>query len=81
MAYPTRQPDTPTKDPRRTMTIRLEPGMTVLFTGDSVTDCERREDSHGHLGFGYVSAIAKSSRAAGATIVNTGNGGDRIVDL
>jgi len=63
------------------MTIRLGPGTTVFFTGDSVTDCEWREDSQGHLGFGYVSAIAKSPRAAGATIVNTGNGGDRIIDL
>lgn len=63
------------------MTIQLEPGTTILFTGDSVTDCERRADSRGHFGFGYVRAIAESSRAAGTTIINTGNGGDRIVDL
>jgi lysophospholipase L1-like esterase len=63
------------------MTIQLEPGTTILFTGDSVTDCERRADSRGHLGFGYVRAIAESPRAVGTTIINTGNGGDRIVDL
>jgi acyl-CoA thioesterase-1 len=63
------------------MTIQLEPGTTILFTGDSVTDCGRREDTRGHLGFGYVRAVAESPRTEGATIVNTGIGGDRIVDL
>jgi acyl-CoA thioesterase I len=63
------------------MTIVLHASTTILFTGDSVTDCERREDARGHLGFGYVRAIADSPRRAGATIVNTGNGGDRVVDL
>lgn len=66
---------------RRTMTFQLEPGTTILFTGDSITDCERSKDSRGHLGFGYVRVIAESPRAAFATIINTGNGGDRIVDL
>ena len=63
------------------MIFPLEPGTTILFVGDSVTDCERREDARGHLGFGYVRVIAESPRAAAATIVNTGNGGDRIGDL
>ena len=39
------------------------------------------EDARGHLGFGYVRVIAESPRAAPATIVNTGTGGDRIGDL
>jgi acyl-CoA thioesterase I len=63
------------------MTILLDPSTTVLFAGDSVTDCERREDARGHLGDGYVRAIAESPRRAGAAIVNTGNSGDRVVDL
>ncbi len=60
-----------------------EPGesRTVLFTGDSVTDCGRRGDHDGHLGFGYVRNIAGSGWATGRTIVNTGIGGDRMVDL
>jgi acyl-CoA thioesterase-1 len=65
---------------RRTDTLRLERA-TIVFTGDSVTDCGRRQDPRGHLGQGYVRAIAESPRAAGATAVNTGTGGDRILDL
>ena len=38
--------------PGRTITIRLEPGSTILFIGDSVTDCGRRDDTRGHLGLG-----------------------------
>jgi lysophospholipase L1-like esterase len=39
------------------MTITLRPGSTVMFTGDSITDCQRRESEHG-LGFGYPLRIA-----------------------
>ncbi|MDJ0323766.1 SGNH/GDSL hydrolase family protein [Cryobacterium sp. PH31-AA6] len=53
----------------------------VLFTGDSVTDCGRREDHDGHLGFGYVRNIAGSGWATGRRVVNTGIGGNRMVDL
>jgi len=53
----------------------------VLFTGDSVTDCGRREDHDGHLGSGYVRNIAGSGWAAGRRVVNTGINGNRMVDL
>ncbi len=53
----------------------------VLFTGDSVTDCGRREDHDGHLGFGYVRNIAGSGWASGRRVVNTGISGNRMVDL
>ena len=66
---------------RRTATLRLDCGATIVFTGDSVTDCGRRQDPRGHLGHGYVRVIAQSPRAAGVSAVNTGTGGDRIVDL
>jgi len=66
---------------RSAITIPLEPGSTILFTGDSVTDCGRRQDAPAHLGFGYVRGVAESPRVAGATIVNTGTSGNRIVDL
>jgi acyl-CoA thioesterase-1 len=53
----------------------------VLFTGDSVTDCGRREDHDGHLGFGYVRNIAGSGWATGRRVVNTGINGNRMLDL
>lgn len=39
------------------MTIALRPGSTVMFTGDSITDCQRL-DSDERLGFGYPLRIA-----------------------
>ena len=39
------------------MTITLRPGSTVMFTGDSATDCQRLESEDG-LGFGYPPRIA-----------------------
>jgi len=69
------------EEPRRTATDSLEPGATILFTGDSVTDSGRREDTRGQLGLGYVRAVAESLQAMAATIVNTGISGDRIGDL
>lgn len=67
------------------MSLTISGGQTLLFTGDSVTDCGRRDDADGQLGFGYVRAIAGSVAAStvldGVQIVNTGVGGDRVVDL
>lgn len=53
---------------------------TILFTGDSVTDCGRREDVDG-LGDGYVRLVAASARTGGARILNTGISGNRVRDL
>lgn len=39
------------------MTITLRPGSTVMFSGDSITDCQRLESEDG-LGFGYPLRIA-----------------------
>ncbi|MGW8975153.1 SGNH/GDSL hydrolase family protein [Streptomyces platensis] len=39
------------------MTIIVRPGSTVMFTGDSITDCQRLESEDG-LGFGYPLRIA-----------------------
>ncbi|BCY07897.1 SGNH/GDSL hydrolase family protein [Actinoplanes sp. L3-i22] len=52
-------------------------GITVVCTGDSVTDCGRREDPEG-LGDGYVRLVAA---AVGARVINTGVGGDLSSDL
>ncbi|MFC0673452.1 SGNH/GDSL hydrolase family protein [Brachybacterium hainanense] len=55
---------------------------TLLFIGDSITDCGRREDPQ-HLGFGYVRLIAEHYAAyePATTVINTGIGGDRVKDL
>lgn len=65
------------------MTPDLHPGTRILFTGDSITDCGRREPGSSPLGGGYVRMIAEelAARAPGLTIVNTGISGNRVVDL
>jgi acyl-CoA thioesterase-1 len=55
-------------------------GSSVLFAGDSVTDCGRREDPRG-LGDGYVNVLASQLAPHGVTVTNVGIGGDRVVDL
>ncbi|MEO3746397.1 SGNH/GDSL hydrolase family protein [Plantactinospora sp. B5E13] len=52
---------------------------TILFVGDSVTDCGRRDDPAG-LGDGYVREIADTLGGA-ASVVNRGISGDRSRDL
>lgn len=54
----------------------------LLFLGDSITDCDRREDPEG-LGHGYVRLVAERLRATepGARVINRGIGGDRVRDL
>lgn len=55
-------------------------GIVVVCTGDSVTDCGRREDPAG-LGDGYVRRLASSARMDSARVINTGIGGDLSADL
>lgn len=62
------------------MPLTLTPGQTLLFTGDSVTDCGRRDDADG-LGSGYVRDIVASGALDGVSVINTGIGGNRVVDL
>jgi lysophospholipase L1-like esterase len=56
--------------------------LTVLFIGDSVTDCGRRDDEDG-LGDGYVRLIEQAFAAGGtpATVLNRGISGNRVRDL
>lgn len=61
---------------------------TLLFTGDSITDCGRSRDANAvnvGLGDGYVlltAAMLLTDRpAAGLRILNRGISGNRIVDL
>lgn len=60
--------------------ILLDPRRTVVFAGDSVTDCGRRTDPDG-LGDGYVRKVYDDLGAGRPTIVNAGISGNRAVDL
>jgi acyl-CoA thioesterase-1 len=51
----------------------------ILFIGDSVTDCGRREDAPDFLGDGYVRVIA--DRLPDRRVINAGISGNRVVDL
>ncbi|MEI5101229.1 SGNH/GDSL hydrolase family protein [Streptomyces sp. PmtG] len=66
------------------MTISLRPGSTVMFTGDSITDCQRLESEDG-LGFGYPLRIAGEwgfrHPDRPVTWLNTGIGGHKVRDL
>ncbi|MFE2552010.1 SGNH/GDSL hydrolase family protein [Streptomyces sp. NPDC059355] len=66
------------------MTITLRPGSTVMFTGDSITDCRRLESEDG-LGFGYPLRIAGEwglrHPDRPVTWLNTGTGGNKVRDL
>ncbi len=51
----------------------------LVFIGDSVTDCGRRDDAPDYLGDGYVRLIA--GRLPDRRVVNVGISGNRVVDL
>jgi lysophospholipase L1-like esterase len=64
------------------MSIQVKPTDTLLFTGDSITDSGRRDAATAPLGTGYVRMLADELAATGdRTIINTGTGGNRAVDL
>ncbi|HBR94918.1 MAG TPA: GDSL family lipase [Opitutae bacterium] len=56
----------------------------ILFIGDSITDCGRREQ-HAPLGNGYVALVADMLRlhspASAFSVINRGIGGNTIEDL
>lgn len=56
-------------------------GRRLVFAGDSVTDCGRREGAGAGMGDGYVRALAEGVLLAGTAVVNRGVGGDRVEDL
>jgi acyl-CoA thioesterase I len=58
----------------------LDPRRTVVFAGDSVTDCGRRTDPEG-LGDGYVRDLWNDLGPQRPQIVNVGISGNRAVDL
>ncbi|MEV4265994.1 SGNH/GDSL hydrolase family protein [Kribbella sp. NPDC049584] len=60
--------------------IFLDPRRTVVFAGDSVTDCGRRTDPDG-LGGGYVRNLYDDLGEHRPKIVNAGISGNRAADL
>jgi lysophospholipase L1-like esterase len=58
----------------------LDPRRTIVFAGDSVTDCGRRTDP-ASLGDGYVKSLYDAFGADRPRIVNAGISGHRAVDL
>ena len=61
--------------------FQIDPGQTVLFTGDSITDCGRRGDGR-PLGNGYAHMAADLMAARypdhNLTVINTGIGGNTL---
>jgi len=68
-----------------TSKIELKPDQTILFIGDSITDCFRREDAYQPLGRGYVNFVANWLLAKypqlNLKMVNTAIGGETTRDL
>ena len=66
------------------MTTKLKSGETILFIGDSITDCGRRGNG-GTLGDGYVSwfnmLLTLREADKQVTIINKGISGDRVTGL
>lgn len=63
----------------------IQPNDTILFTGDSITDCGRVRENAGHLGFGYAAFTAAQLQLLSASpelkIYNRGISGNRVRDL
>lgn len=63
----------------------IEDKQTILFIGDSITDCGRRDDRHKPLGCGYVSFFSDMLLTRDSEkhiqVINRGNGGNTVEDL
>jgi len=70
---------------RTTIMTLIQDGATVLFQGDSVTDCGRSRENDTMLGGGYAAQIAARFTAAypekGVRFLNRGISGNRSKDL
>ena len=67
------------------MATCLKDGETILFIGDSITDCGRRDDQHRPMGVGYVSFVRDflviREPEKKIKVINTGIGGNTVEDL
>jgi lysophospholipase L1-like esterase len=63
----------------------IKPGSTVLFQGDSITDCQRKKDQPGDLGRGYALMAAGLFQSKyperNVKFLNRGISGNRVKDL
>ena len=63
----------------------IKNNMTVLFQGDSITDCGRLEDEYTEMGNGYANQIASDFTARyphlNVKFINRGISGNRVCDL
>lgn len=67
------------------MPTKLKTGETLLFIGDSITDCGRREPQHAPLGCGYVRLVHDMltirEPQKTITVLNRGIGGNTVENL
>ncbi|MFP4581716.1 MAG: SGNH/GDSL hydrolase family protein [Candidatus Sumerlaeia bacterium] len=67
------------------MGTKLEDGQSLLFIGDSITDCGRRDDRGRPLGLGYVRMVHDlligREPEKQIKVINRGIGGNTIEDL
>ncbi|WP_438351702.1 SGNH/GDSL hydrolase family protein [Paenibacillus sp. FA6] len=65
--------------------ISIENNETILFIGDSVTDCGRNYSDHGSLGSGYAFLAAaewgRKYPEKNTNFTNRGISGNRVIDL
>jgi lysophospholipase L1-like esterase len=65
--------------------ISLNENDTILFIGDSITDCGRNKELPEHLGFGYVNTVSARLGCDLAELnlkfINRGISGNRVADL
>ncbi len=63
----------------------IHPNDTILFTGDSITDCGRNRDEASSLGSGYAAFIAAQLQLLSASpelkISNRGISDNRVCDM
>ena len=66
-------------------TLEILPNSTILFQGDSITDCGRNYKSNDSLGQGYVMMISSWYSAKcpekNVRFINRGRNGDRVSEL
>ncbi|NRA39810.1 MAG: GDSL family lipase, partial [Planctomycetes bacterium] len=67
------------------MSTAIQDGETILCTGDSITDCGRRDVQHQPYGCGYVSLlrdmVITREPQKNIEFINTGIGGNTVEDL
>lgn len=67
------------------MSTKLRDGQSILFIGDSITDCDRTSNAWRPLGFGYVGLfadmLAVREPAKKMEVVNTGINGNTLGHL